>query len=481
MVRRKRWLYLTAILFVLVLSVPVFLYLLDFFTGINAPYATQSTANSTYPELGGEWVMHPVDNPGDWLPNGLDAADVNGDGRLDYVTNYEFRGRVRVALYPDEAAEGTFWQAVDVGSFPNAESSALGDLDQDGWPDVVVAHGIEHTTETPGIAVLWHKGSEKPAWTAARDLPASQGGWQFLYIKTFDLDGDDDLDIIAGGRAARLAGSGKEIEDEEALVWAGIRWFANPASEGDDPRDLSAWTMHLLDPDTQSGHGFEFGDIDGDGDIDLANANADWDTPEAEENVVWYENPGKTSAFYDPWPIHELYRGDEFYGKEQLVIVDLDGDGLNDLLVHTEKAIYWFDNQSAGAEIRFERNIIAKHPAAQWRARPLEAADLNEDGRLDLIGALIHADGTLPRDKAALFWMEQGDDGDWTTHLIKWGDGFLGIGPFNGEKWDQMIPVDVDDDGDLDLMANVEEYNRLSTILAVVWFENPLRQRRRNC
>jgi len=467
-VRRRLLLLLLSIPLLLLLVVAAF-YLHDLIVGANAPYRRQAAPHPEYPELGSEWVMHPIDNPGDWLPNGLDAADVNGDGQLDYVTNYEFRGRVRVALHPGDALGDGFWPAVDVGRFPNAESSAMGDLDGDGWYDVVVAHGVEHTTALPGIRVLW--GQSGPSWADGGDLPASQGGWQFLYVKTVDLDGDGDTDVLAGGRANRVASDANRESQDEALVWAGLRWFRNPRSEGGDARDLAAYALCTVDPEIKSGHGFVWGDVDGDGDLDLAVNNADWDTPDAEEQTVWYENPGPARAC-EPWSLHLLHCGREFYGKEQVAIVDIDGDGDADILNHTERHVYAFRNQG-GEPPAFEMHAIEKHPAAQWRARPLAVADLNGDGQLDLIGALIHRDGRLPKAKAAVFWMEQGADG-WTTHAIKWGDGFWGLGTFNGEKWDQLWPVDVDGDGDLDVVANVEEYNRLRTILAVVWFENPL-------
>jgi hypothetical protein len=467
-VRRQRLVPL--LLVALVLALPGFFWVYDLVSGIYRPYRPRLEPDPSYPELGVEWVMHPIDNPGDWLPNGLDPADVNGDGRDDYVTNYEYGGRIRVALHPGPELGDGPWPAVDAGRFPDAESAAMGDLDGDGLVDVVVVHGIEHTREPPAVRILWGAGGPPWSWRDGGPLPASLGGWQFLSVQVVDLDGDGDADIVAGGRSARVAAEGQREEAGEAAVWAGIRWFANPLTGGVDPRDPAAWPIYAIDPDTKSGHGFEFGDLDGDGDLDLVNANADWDTPEQEENVAWYENPGP-AGIAEPWPIHVVYQGSEFYGKEQAVIADLDADGRPDIVVHVANAVYWFRNEGDPLHLRLQR--IEKHPAAQWRARPLAVADLNGDGRPDIVGALIHRDGRLPKDQAAVFWMEATATG-WTTHVIKWGDGFLGLGAFNGEKWDQLIPADVDGDGDPDIVANVEEYNRLRSILSVVWFENPL-------
>jgi hypothetical protein len=107
-------------------------------------------------------------------------------------------------------------------------------------------------------------------------------------------------------------------------------------------------------------------------------------------------------------------------------------------------------------------------------------ADLNGDGKLDIVGMLIHRDGYLPKDRAAGFWMEYKGDAptslNWQTHIIKYGDGFQGQGLFRGEKWDQASFYDVDGDNDLDIVANCEEYHEPGKVhLAVQWFENPLR------
>ena len=50
---------------------------------------------------------------------------------------------------------------------------------------------------------------------------------------------------------------------------------------------------------------------------------------------------------------------------------------------------------------------------------------------------------------------------------------FSAWAPLTAKKWDQLVILDVNGNGFLDIVANVEEFNRLSSLLAVVWFENP--------
>ncbi len=236
-------------------------------------------------------------------------------------------------------------------------------------------------------------------------------------------------------------------------------------------------------------------DVDQDGDDDIALANADFDTPESEEKVLWYENPGTGSPAQEgPWPEHVIYQGDEFYAKPQIAVADLDGDGLNDLLTQTAENIYYF-KKTGTAPVAWQMIVIRKDPVAQWLARPIRVKDIDGDGRLDLVGMLIHEEGDLPGTKAAAFWMEykglEPRADNWTTHVIKWGSGrtmMLGVFGF-GEKWDQVDFADVDRDGDQDIVANCEEWWEDDIefrffwdpkvdpqSVAVVWFENRLHE-----
>ncbi len=445
-------------------------YLRDVLTGVWPPYPGDLKESQRYPELGKPWPMWPVDNPGDWLPNGLEVADVNGDGLLDLLVNYEFNGRIRVVLHPGPGlSRRSFWPAVDAGFLPNAENAAFGDLDGDGFVDIAVVHGIEWTHKEPGVSLLW--GGPGLRWAPAGLLPDSQGKWHFLDVQVADVDDDGFPDIVVGGRASRPAGGPKDPQHLYGLPYAGLRWFRNPAGVGGDPRNLSLWQVFPIDPAVPSGHGFVLHDLNNDGLLDLVLNNADWDTPEEEEAVLLYLNPG-WPGLSTPWPKLVLYRSPEFYGKEQVAVGDFDGDGWPDIVAQSADVLHFFFNRIVqGHSVLFDHVVLEKHPALRWRSRALAVADFNSDGTLDIAGAAIHRDGFLPKDVAALWWLEQTPDG-WHPHVIKWGSGFLGLGPFNGEKWDRLIPLDVDLDGDLDLIANVEEFNRLETYLAVVWFEN---------
>jgi hypothetical protein len=82
-----------------------------------------------------------------------------------------------------------------------------------------------------------------------------------------------------------------------------------------------------------------------------------------------------------------------------------------------------------------------------------------------------------------VFWLENngGSPDSWKVHPIKWSDGANTRDPWIGEKWDHLLLLDVDGDGDLDLLGNVEEHYRRGpdgkdvSWFSVVWFENPLR------
>lgn len=419
------------------------------------------------------WDMHEIRT--DYLiANSLNAGDVNKDGFDDYAVIDENLGLQTIVFHPGETSQvREIWPRLLLGKTGNPEYSCLGDLDGDGNIDLIVVEGddLEMGFKT-GVAVFWNPGEEKlmdpDAWENAGHIPGTEGQ-QYLYSEVHDINGDGLSDIVVGGRRHSLT---KE--------YAGIMWIEAPKAEA-DRRELSRWQIHYIDKNALSGHGFVTTDIDQDGDEDLVLANADWDTSTWDQELYWYENPGNGSAAQkQPWKSHRIWKSAEFYAKPQVGIGDIDGDGLVDLVTQTQNSIHLFFKLSI-QPLEWEHVVLMKPDHTQWIGRPVKLEDINGDGKMDIVAMLIHNDGNLPKEKASVFWMEYQDDprGDWTTNVIKWSDGYNSRHQWTGEKWDHCLFVDVDRDGDKDIVGNVEEHyftdenDQRESFFSVVWFENP--------
>ncbi len=460
-------------------------------SGGPPPSSPRTTVRNDQP-----WPMHAIDSRFRGA-NALDRADVDRDGRDDYVTNYEFDQRAVIAFAPPEGADPTapwptmtwFCPTADPATKAcDTESASFADLDGDGNLDIVISQGGHPDRiidgDEPGVRVVWGPATDRvrdpAAWSDAGRFPATVDQGHYLYQQPYDVNGDGALDVLIGGRV--YFGNGNK---------GGIAWLEAPKDPA-QRRDLAAWQLHSIDPDTFDGHGFVLTDLDGDGDPDLVDANADFDTPEDQEAVFWYRNPGPTSPdVTKPWPRTELLRDPGFYGKPQIDVADMNGDGRDDLITQTVDDFLFF-LRAPGDGVDFDVVRVPKPDEIRWPTRGLKIADMDGDGRVDLVGMLTHDDGVLPVGKASVYWLTF-DGGRLATdaltvHPIKWSPGKVSTTRIFGEKWDQVDLRDVDGDGDLDIVANDEEwaqepdgeftiYSQRGTdgeTVAVVWFENRL-------
>ncbi len=145
-------------------------------------------------------------------------VDLNRDGRMDVVTLLAQEHESVLAYINRGTGDFSFdRQVIYTAPHPNWGSSGieLVDLDKDGDLDVLLAHG---DTFDDGIVKAYHGiqwlentgGYPFVAHTLAR-MPGVHG------IKAADLDGDGDLDVVA---SALLAG-GSDVDEKTlpALVW----------------------------------------------------------------------------------------------------------------------------------------------------------------------------------------------------------------------------------------------------------------------
>ena len=116
--------------------------------------------------------------------------------------------------------------------------------------------------------------------------------------------------------------------------------------------------------------------------------------------------------------------------------VDLDGDGDLDIVVgiRGENRLVFFENTSEGS-ISFREHAIGIY-GARAAGFNLEYADLNQDGRLDIIGAAT----------GGLVWLEQPEriDDAWNAHFI---------GTFAPDSMTGLEMADINGDGHLDVIG----------------------------
>lgn len=128
-------------------------------------------------------------------PHGITVHDVNGDGHLDLVTANQSGNNVSVLL---NRGDGTFEPSedYDVGLGATPKDVAIGDLNGDGLPDIVVANSYgNQPREGVGLvdtdlSILYGTGDGE--FAAAQTLPLDLTPFD---IEILDIDGDGLLDL----------------------------------------------------------------------------------------------------------------------------------------------------------------------------------------------------------------------------------------------------------------------------------------------
>ena len=166
-------------------------------------------------------------------------------------------------------------------------------------------------------------------------------------VRGGDLDGDGDIDLISAG-----VGSNQ----------GGVSWYRNDGYQN--------FTEILIDSNLQA-ESVDIGDLDGDGDLDVAAAGG---------MLYWYENNGTES-----FTRHSLTINSN--GSRRVQVVDMDGDGLKDLLVGStgDSTLSWYKNiPSVGLSVR----IVTEQAN---NLRDVKAIDFNHDGIMEIIVANMGA------------------------------------------------------------------------------------------
>jgi hypothetical protein len=367
------------------------------------------------------WHRHVIDNTSKGA-DGVRLADVNGDGFQDIATGWEEGGLVKVYLNPGPARVKTPWPSVIVGRVKSPEDAVFADVNADGAVDVVSScEGSEQT-------VYVHWAPKNPAdyldasqWRTEA-LPASKDRMKWMFIAPTQA---------GAGRAPQLFAGAK---GEGAAI--GI------FKSGDVPGDLSGWTWHEIHPLGWL-MSLVWTDMDGDGDQDLLLT----DRKGENRGCHWLRNPGPAGV----WRL--LTAGLRDYEVMFLATGDVDGDNMHDIVVACKDApMMRLERNSDGS---WDETAISM-PENTGTGKGVGLGDMDGDGLIDIVFTCEHAEN-----KRGVMYMARQEDGTWVPHDIS---GLEGI------KFDRVELIDLDADGDLDVLTCEER-----TGLGVIWYENPLK------
>ncbi|MBN8419837.1 MAG: VCBS repeat-containing protein [Verrucomicrobia bacterium] len=364
------------------------------------------------------WNRHTIDNTSRGA-DGVKLGDLNKDGLPDIVTGWEEGGVVRVYLNPGAAKACEPWPQVTMGEVKNVEEAIFTDLDGDGELEIV--SGTEGDTRT----LYWHRRVEG-AWTT-QPFPAATNTQMWMQAAALDLDGQHGPDLL-------VASKSKD---------ATVSWLQAPQKAD----DLKAWSLHKL-RDAGWVMSLNVHDMDGDGDADAVFS----DRKGERTGVFWLENPGAAAnREYVPWKEHAIGG----LGK-QVMFVDLgdvNGDGLMDVAVAAKPVEIVLCLRKADGG--WEEHELKLKGENLGDAKAVKIVHVNGDKLPDLLFTCENARGKLE----GIVWLEQQSGGPWQQHTLG--------GP-EGLKYDLMQTLDLDGDGDLDVIT-CEERDQLG----VFWYENP--------
>ena len=332
----------------------------------------------------------------------LSAADVDGDGDVDFVRAFELGA---VDWWENLGAGGTWGvHSIDAGAAALGAAS-VGDPDRDGDLDVVALHGVDGSVIFENLTL--HRKAHYPV-----EIPIDDAFTNALSVAAGDFDGDGDLDVAAGSSNGLLS------------------WWENTAG------DASSWSEHTVATDAYEVLRLAVADLDGDGDLDLAAGEA------ASGGLRWWQNHGDGSA----WTDRSISQ--TFADPVALRVVDMDGDGDLDVLAASfGSGLRWWEN---AAPVPRAPNADGDGDGTTWiehtvvggffYAQSVDAADMDGDGDLDVVGPDTPGD--------AVHWWENtaGDGSAWSQH-----DVVTGV-----DRPTEVRAADFNGDGLVDVVASTE-------------------------
>ena len=347
------------------------------------------------------------------LPSFLEAADLDGDGRVDLLTKHH-GGAVGFSLNRAEGFLDEQRLTVFANVF-NQHSFAVGDINNDGCTDLAIVSDGDSGTKS--LSLYTGSGCKARAPAAIRDDVDGDGDTDLLWrndgktdfacwlmqgaqrpygvgysvgpawnvIAKGDFNGDGTLDLVwSDGHDMQLW----QRYGDSYQGWVmpaypqGYRVVATGDVDGDGNADLlwrdrentqlALWTMDGAWVKQGKAYGFPpswrvaaSGDLNGDGRMDLIISNGTrMDLWQGQRNLVW--QPAAMGGYPAGWDLTGA--------------ADIDGDGKSDLLWRHAELGYFVQWRMVGPRRTWGREYRVD---GSWRV--LTHGDYNADGKADFV------------------------------------------------------------------------------------------------
>jgi hypothetical protein len=367
---------------------------------------------------------------------GVAVADVNKDGKLDIIAGdvwYEAPDWKMHVIRQD--------RSFDPAVYSESFCCFVDDFNGDGWPDVIIV-------PFPGKAIHWY---ENPR---GKDEP-----WkEHLICDSCCNESPQYAELRPGKRVLIMGVQPKGKEHEGQLVWLTPGknpyqpWEVHAISEPSTPEQSGTALADIQGqkvtinfkiagkemPGTfRFYHGLGVGDMNGDGRPDVICPNGWWEQPQHDDGRPWTFHPANLGG-----PCADMHA------------YDLDGDGKMDVVSSSAHNFgIWWHQQRVGKDGKpvFVQQTLFKDLIAQTHA--LVCVDVDGDGLKDLVtGCRWWAHGakgdTGEKQRPVLYWFQakRGSDGviRFIPNLI---DDDSGIGT-------QFVVTDLNGDGVPDVIAS---------------------------
>lgn len=366
--------------------------------------------------------------------DGARLADANRDGLLDIVTGWEESGETRAYLHPGPARVHEPWPSVVVGSAPSVEDAIWVDLNLDGQLDVLSScEGKEQSLRMHLAPMDRANLLDREAWTTTV-VPVSRHmtRWMFATPLPTSPQSKSQIEIVVGSKSPNgMIG---------VLTHNGDDWQIEKLTD-------ASWIMSIL-----------IHDVDRDGDSDILYS----DRKGSASGVYWLENqshqPGRQT-----WSKHAIGA----LGHEVMFMVLVPGStvpsssspGLTLFAAVKPNHVFRLA-QTAEFHNPWEETVIELPPEQLGTAKSVAAHDLDGDGFREFV---FSCESASESKQGVVYFRQNRQTQTWRMHSVSGAEGI---------KFDLLQVLDLDGDGDLDILTCEERAGGRG--LGVIWYSNPL-------